>query len=132
MRARQCLLALISCLAASAANAETVEITNDRGGVLFLYQIRWEKLAAQKVNVRIAGPCLSACTILTGYIPRKDICVTPNATLGFHLGTFSFVSAQLWKIYPQDIRTWIEQHGGLSYRVLWMQAPDTYKFFKKC
>lgn len=115
-----------------AANAETVTITNDRGGILFLYQQRWEQLAAQKVNVRIAGPCLSACTIILGYIPRKDVCVTPQASLGFHAGTFPFITDQLWKIYPQDIRAWITAHGGLTFEVIWMQTPEIYRFVRKC
>ena len=114
------------------ANGETMDITDDRGGILFLYQRRWEQLAAQKVNVRIAGPCLSACTIILGYIPRKDICATPKASLGFHAGTFPFVTDQLWKIYPQDIRAWITAHGGLTFQVIWMQAPEIYRFIRKC
>jgi hypothetical protein len=132
MRAWHCLVISFLLLAVSEARAETVVITNDRGGFLFLYQSKWEKLAAQKVNVRIEGPCLSACTIITGYIPRKDICVTPNASLGFHQGTFSFVTDELWRIYPEDIRAWITQHGGLKFQVLWMQAPELFHFFRKC
>jgi hypothetical protein len=132
MRAWQCLLAAILSLVTSVASAETVEITNDRGGFLFLYLMKWEKLASQRVNVRIAGPCLSACTILLGYIPRRDICVTSNASLGFHAGTFPSITEQLWQIYPEDFRSWINQHGGLTYQVIWMQAPEIYRFVRKC
>lgn len=132
MRVWQCLLATVLSLFTSVASAATIDITDDRGGFLFLYQMRWEKLAAQGVSVRIAGPCLSACTILLGYIPRKEVCATPNASLGFHLATMQFATDQLWKIYPQDIRTWITQHGGLTYQVLWMQAPEIYHFVRKC
>ncbi len=133
MRTWPFVLAVILSLVASVASAETVEISNDRGGFVFMYQMRWEKLAAQGVNVRVSGPCLSACTILLGYIPRKDICVTPNATFGFHLATMQFATEQLWKAYPQDIRAWIDRHGGLAFfQILWMQAPETYRFFRKC
>ncbi len=133
MRTRQYVLAVILSLVTSVASAETAEISNDRGGFVFMYQMRWEKLAAQGVDVRITGPCLSACTILLGYIPRKNICVTPNATFGFHLATMQFATDQLWKAYPQDIRAWINQHGGLAFfQILWMQAPEIYRFFRKC
>jgi hypothetical protein len=132
MRAWQCVLAIILSVVTSAASAETVEITYDHGGFLFLYQQRWEKYAAQKVNVRVAGPCMSACTVLLGYIPRKDVCVTPQAAFGFHLATMTFATEQLWKIYPDDIRAWITQHGGLTYKILWMQAPEIYRFVRKC
>ena len=128
----QCLLAGILSLFTCAASAETVEITDDRGGFVFLYVEKWEKLQSQRVNVRIAGPCLSACTVLLGYIPRRDICVTPNASLGFHSATLPSVTQQLLDLYPDDILAWLDQHGGLSFQVLWMQAPEIFEYFSKC
>jgi len=119
-------------IAASAAKAETIEISDDKGGFVYFYQQKWEKLAAQKDTVRIAGICASACTLLTGYFPRKDICVMPNAALGFHAGTFPFVTNTLLRIYPDDIRKWIDAHGGLRFEIIWMQRPEIYKFFHKC
>ena len=119
-------------MAVSAARAQTIQISDDHGGLVYLYQQKWENLAAQKVNVRIAGMCASACTLLTGYFPRKDICVTPNAVLGFHAGTFPFITDALLRTYPYDIRKWIDEHGGLTYRLIWLQRPEIYKFFHKC
>ncbi len=56
-----------------------------------------------------------------------------DATFGFHLATMQFATEQLWKAYPQDIRAWIDRHGGLAFfQILWMQAPETYRFFRKC
>ena len=133
MRIRQFLLAAILSVVPSLASAETVEVTDDLGGFVYLYQLRWQKLAAQKVSVRISGRCTSACTILLGYIPRKDICVTPSASLGFHLATMQFATDQLWKAYPEDIRAWITAHGGLAFfQIMWLQAPEIYRFFRKC
>ena len=125
-------LAALFAIAASAAQAETIEISDDKGGFVTLYQQKWEKLAAQKDTVRINGICASACTLLTGYFPRKDICVTPNAVLGFHAGTFPFVTDILLKVYPDDIKKWIDAHGGLTWQLIWMQRPEIYKFFHKC
>jgi len=132
MKFWQVALTAILIIAAPLARAETIDIAGDHGGLVFLYQQKWEKLAAQKVNIRIAGHCASACTLLTGYFPRKDICVTPDAALGFHAGTFPFVTEQLLRIYPQDIRKWIDEHGGLTFQLIWMQRPEIYKFFHKC
>jgi hypothetical protein len=133
MRAWRYVLVVILSLVTSAASAETIEINNDRGGFVFVYQARWEKLALQGVNVRVSGPCLSACTILLGYIPRRDICVTPDASFGFHSATMQFATDQLWKAYPDDIRDWITQQGGLEFLTIrWMQAPEIYKYFHKC
>jgi hypothetical protein len=126
------LLAGILSLFTCAASAETIEITDDRGGLVFLYVEKWEKLQTEGVNVRIAGPCLSACTVLLGYIPRRAICVTPSASLGFHLATLPSVTQQLLDLYPDDILGWLDQHGGLSFNVLWMQAPEIFHYFNKC
>jgi len=132
IRARRFLLATIFSLITSAATAETIEISDDRGGLLFLYQQKWKKLALHHPNVRITGLCLSACTVLLGYIPRSDICVTDGGVLGFHLATMEFATKQLLEAYPDDIREWIDQHGGLTYEVLWLQAPELFHFFQKC
>ena len=132
MRFWQATLIVIVIIAAPLARAEIIDVGADHGGLVFLYQQKWEKLAAQKVNIRVVGMCASACTLLTGYFPRKDICVTPDAVLGFHAGTFPFVTEQLLRIYPEDIRKWIDAHGGLTWSLIWMQRPEIYKFFRKC
>jgi hypothetical protein len=132
MRTLPFLLVAILSLPASLASAATVDISDDHGGLLFLYQRQWEGLAQQNVHVRIVGPCVSACTILLGYIPSKNVCVTPNASLGFHLATLQFATDDLWRAYPENIRNWISRNGGLTHRVLWLQLPAIYRFFRKC
>jgi hypothetical protein len=132
MKFWQAVVAVIVMIVVTPARAETIDISGDHGGFVYLYQQKWEKLAAQKVNIRISGICASACTLLTGYFPRKDICVMPDAALGFHAGTFPFVTEQLLRIYPQDILKWIAAHGGLTFQLIWMQRPEIYKFFRKC
>ncbi len=123
---------ILLSLAASGARAKTVEVNDPHGGLLMWYQWMWSKLAAEKVSVRIVGQCVSACTVLLGYIPRENICVTPSASLGFHLATMQFATDDLWKAYPADIRGWITQHGGLTSNLLWLQVPVLYKFIHKC
>jgi hypothetical protein len=130
--ALQVALTAILIGAAPLVRAETIDVGGDHGGFVYSYQQKWERLAAQKVNIRIVGICASACTLLTGYFPRKDICVTPDAVLGFHAGTFPFVTDTLLRIYPEDIRKWIDAHGGLTFNLIWLQRPEIYKFFRKC
>jgi len=133
MRVWQALVFVVLSLAASPAWSETVEVSGDYGGFLVAYEAKWKALAAKKdVRVRISGPCVSACTVLAGFIPRPNICVTPKGSLGFHLAFPMFVTPDLWKDYPADLQTWITQKGGLSYQLLWMQAPEIYGFFQKC
>src|SRR5712671_879337 len=132
MRARQFLLVAILFLTASAARAETIDVSDFQGGLLSTYQTQWSTLAARGVKVRIVGLCVSACTILVGYIPRANICVSPSASLGFHWATTAFHTQELWSAYPPDIRQWISQHGGLTNQMIWLQAPNIYRYFRKC
>jgi hypothetical protein len=133
MRARQFLLVAILFLTASAARAETIDVSDFQGGLLSTYQTQWSTTpAARGVKVRIVGPCVSACTILVGYIPRNNICVMPSAYLGFHWATTDFHTQGMWSVYPPDIRQWISQHGGLTSQMLWLQAPSIYRYFRKC
>jgi hypothetical protein len=132
MRAWQAFLIGTLLLAASAARAETIDIYDDHGGLLRAYKAEWAQIAPRQPNVRIVGPCISACTVLLGYVPRKNICVTPRASLGFHLATMQFATQELWQAYPPDIRAWISRNGGLTYRLMWLQAPYIYRYFRKC
>jgi hypothetical protein len=116
----------------SPAPAETIDVSDSHGGRVSDYDARWSGQAASGVNVRIVGPCQSACTVLLGHIPRGRICVTPDASFGFHLAHRQYATATLWNAYPGDIRQWINRHGGLTTDFIWMRAPDTYRYFKKC
>jgi hypothetical protein len=132
LRAWHAVLASFLFFAPPVANAETVQIIDDRGGLIIAYRMQWAMLAPQSVNVQIKGPCVSACTILLGYIPRERICVNSGASLGFDLATPAFVTEDLLRVYPLDIRLWIEQHGGLTHQIIWLQAPDIYGYFQRC
>jgi hypothetical protein len=114
------------------AVAETVEVYDDHGGSVARYDARWARLAARPVNVKIVGPCQSACTVLLGHIPRSRICVTPNASFGFHLAKRADATAALRRAYAKDITAWIDRHGGLTDQFIWLRAPEIYRYFKKC
>ena len=116
----------------SVARAETIDVYDDHGGSVAAYDARWAGLAARGVKVRIVGPCQSACTVLLGHIPRKDICVTPAASFGFHTAKIPAMTTKLWNAYASDIKGWINARGGLTPDFKWMRAPDTYKYFQKC
>lgn len=127
------LLSIVALLfATGAARAETIDVDDSHGGRVADYDARWSGLSARGASVRIVGPCQSACTVLLGHIPRNRICVTPNASFGFHLAKRESATATLWNAYSGDIRQWINQHGGLTGEFIWMRAPDTYRYFRKC
>ena len=125
-------LLLASVLFAVPALAQTIDVSNDPGGFMGQYDTRWRNRAAKGVSVRISGMCASACTILFHHIPRNRICVTPGARIGFHTASQFSGTDQLLDYYPADIRAYIFERGGLSSTMMWMTAPDTYKFFRKC
>jgi len=114
------------------ASAETIEVVYDNGGRLGDYTARWAMYRREGAHVRVAGPCYSECTMLLGQIPRQRICVTPEASFGFHLADLPATTAALWKAYPTDIKAWISEHGGLTEEFLLLQAPDVQRFFPNC
>jgi hypothetical protein len=114
------------------AHAETINVSDNHGGSVAEYDARWSELAAHGVSVRIVGPCQSACTVLLAHIPNDRICVTPQASFGFHLAHRPDATATLWAGYNAGIREWINSRGGLTVDFKWMRAPDIYRFFRKC
>jgi hypothetical protein len=132
MTARAIFVAVAVMLFPAVSVAETIDVSDNHGGRVTEYNARWAQLAARGVDVRIVGPCQSACTVLLAHIPRNKICVTPRASFGFHLANLQSATATLWNGYGSDIRGWINQRGGLKKAFIWMRAPDTYRFFKKC
>jgi len=132
MSYRHLLIAAMLLASAWPAAAETIEVSDNHGGSVAEYDARWTVLAAHGVDVKIVGPCQSACTVLLGHIPRAKICVTPNASFGFHLAHLPSATATRWNAYQPDIQAWITAHGGLKPDFMWMRAPDIFQFFKAC
>lgn len=124
--------ALITLGAVSTSTAETIDVNDNHGGSVANYNSRWAAAGARGASVRIVGPCQSACTVLLAHIPRDKICVTPQASFGFHLAKLPQATATLRAAYASDITSWIDARGGLTNDFKWMRAPDTYKYFKKC
>ena len=61
--------AVLAALASQPASA-VVRISNDAGGQIGPYLDRLASLRSSGQSVVIDGPCLSACTLLLGIIPR--------------------------------------------------------------
>jgi hypothetical protein len=120
---------------ASPAVAEVIDVIDNHGGAVAQYDERWRGLAARGVDVRVIGPCVSACTVLLAHIRRGKICVTPDASFGFHQALRPEMTALLWNGYPADVRAWIMKHGGLPpprTTLVWLRAPETYRFWHRC
>lgn len=131
-----------SIAAPSPASAE-IRIASDPGGEVSSYVRKYEAVRNSGERVVIDGPCLSACTLLTGIVPRSHICVTERAVLGFHAASYyddasrSLVptregSRVVMRLYPAAIRGWIERHGGLTPHLIEMRGRELAALYSTC
>ena len=122
--------AMLTCGVTSASG--TMRIVEDHGGQVGKYLQAFTKVRSTGERVIIDGDCLSACTMVLGLVPSKQICVTPRARFGFHAGsmpnsdgrlvTSALATQALWGIYPASVRRWIIQHGGLTNQMIYMEG----------
>ena len=100
--------AILACGITSAS--ATMRIVEDHGGQVGKYLQAFAKVRATGERVIIDGDCMSACTMVLGLVPSKQLCVTPRARFGFHaasmpnddgrLVTSGLATEALWGIYP--------------------------------
>jgi hypothetical protein len=110
----------------SLAAAAEYRITGDHGGLVDRYKVKYAAVRDHGERVVIDGVCNSACTLVLGIVPLSRICVTPRASLGFHMAyydkavTFGIKvlsyegTADVMAYYPQTVKEWISRHGGLT------------------
>jgi len=134
--------ALASAVVTCAASAD-VRIVSDPGGEVSSYIQKFHQVRDSGQRVVIDGPCLSACTLLTGIIPRNRICVTHRAVLGFHAASYyDDVSRALvptrrgsrlvMRLYPTEIRSWINRHGGLTLQLMTLRGRELSALYHTC
>src|SRR2546427_9580262 len=141
MRIAALLGAALAASAVSHASA-AVRIKADPGGQIGPYLESLVALRGSGERVIIDGPCLSACTMLLGVIPRARICVTPRARLGFHAAWHPAGNGQqvtsreatqlLMDIYPEHVRSWIARRGGLSPRMMYLSGRELTAMYQTC
>jgi len=68
-------------VAAQPAAVSTMIVSFDMGGSIQSRQTEVRKLRRTGQRVEIIGRCYSACTM---YLGLSNVCVAPNAVLGFH------------------------------------------------
>jgi|SRR3954451_21235298 hypothetical protein len=122
--------------------SSAVRITNDRGGLIESYVMRYQRLATTGESVIIDGLCASACTILLSELPYDKICVTSRARLGFHAAynyrsngrTFTDPEAtlMLYSTYPTPVRRWIESRGGLRPHIIILTGKPLHTMYRSC
>jgi hypothetical protein len=133
--------AVAAALTLSTAQA-AVRIKSDAGGQIGPYLENLAMLRGSGERVIIDGPCLSACTMVLGVIPRERICVTPRARLGFHAAWHPGENGEripsqeatklLMRIYPERVRSWIARRGGLSPRMMYLTGRELAAMYHSC
>ncbi len=126
------------------APAHHVVIRADYGGHLVPFAARVSQYLRRKVHVRIAGDCMSACTMLAA-LPASRLCVAPTARFGFHQAftprqddpydasdRSDAGTAELERHYPNVLRAWIDQHGGLTEDLIVLEGADLARVFRIC
>ena len=133
--------AVMAALTASVAQS-AVRIKEDPGGQIGPYLESLVALRDSGERVIIDGPCLSACTMIVGVIPPERLCVTPRARLGFHAAwhpadngrqvTSKAATKLLMDIYPERVRLWIKERGGLSPRMMYLTGRELASMVQTC
>ncbi len=142
MRRLTGLLVLCMVLLAVETSHAAVRIANDRGGRIGTYVDRYEGLRETGDKIMIDGLCASACTIVIGTIPHDRICVTSNASLGFHAAWDRGANGRavinqeatrvLYSMYPAPVRRWIAKKGGLTRNMIFLRGAQLKAMFNPC
>jgi hypothetical protein len=134
--------ALAATSISSSAAQATIRLANDPGGLIAAYQQRFAHARATGERIVIDGSCLSACTLAIGMVPREQICATSRAVLGFHAAwqptpfggkAVSFPATQhMMSIYPAEVQSWIDRHGGLTPRMIFLRGHELTEYVPTC
>ena len=118
-----------------------VRIAASGGGDVSAYSKFFALLEQSGRRIVLDGPCFSACTLVLSAIPRERICVTPRAVLGFHAAQWLDTRSRrkypasarvLASAYPADVRSWIEQHGGLTSKLIILRGQELASLYPRC
>src|SRR5215471_17516375 len=133
--------AAVVALSVTSASA-TMRISEDRGGQIGHYLDAFATVRSSGERVIVDGNCLSACTLVLGVVPRERVCATSRARFGFHAAwmpdrdgrpvTSPLGTQALWNIYPASVRRWINRHGGLSRKMIYLQGRDMDGIVANC
>jgi len=126
-----------------------IRLHDDAGGLITAYVHRFQRARENGERVVIDGTCLAACTLAVAILPPGRVCVTPQAVLGFQAawkpapGMMGIVpraervpadtaTQALMEIYPPALRQWIDQHGGLTPKMIVLKGKELTAIVPKC
>jgi len=136
------LLVALAPSVSAPARAE-VRILASPGGEVGSYLELFAAVRQSGQRVVIDGPCYSACTLVLSSIPRNRICVTRRAVLGFHAPRWidrrgrQYAASNdtvraVTDVYPADVRAWIDRHGGLTGKPIYLRGSQLMAMYPRC
>ena len=133
---------LALCVAFTAPALAEIRILSSGGGSVGQYLNFFAKVRQSGERVVIDGPCFSACTLVLSTVPRKRICVTSKAVLGFHAPYLVDKSGRTSRsreatkavhaAYPPAVRAWIKRKGGLSQKIIVLRGRELSALYPRC
>jgi hypothetical protein len=142
MRIRGLVLSAALLVAGATSASAEMRIAEDRGGQIGHYLKTFTMLRSSGERIVIDGNCLSACTLVLGVIPHSQLCATERARFGFHAAwmpdskgrpvTSTMGTRALWNIYPASVRHWINRHGGLSRKMIFLHGKALDGIVQRC
>ena len=119
-----------------------VRILESSGGVAADFVRLFEVVDQSGERLVIDGPCYSACTLALTIIPKHRICVTQRAVLGFHAARLMDEHGRtrpapeatrlVGATYPDGVRAWIDRHGGLTTKPIFLRGRELAAFYPRC
>lgn len=120
-----------------------VRITASHGGVVSDYLRFFDALRDSGQRIVIDGPCYSSCTLVLSTIPHDRLCITRRAVLAFHapqrLDQYGqahpapqAVTRLMTATYPAPIRDWINWHGGLQGKPIFLRGRQLAALYPLC
>jgi hypothetical protein len=139
---RTILLAALLALLTLAPAAADMRIKSSPGGQIGEFLDLFMAVRETGERVVIDGPCLSACTLVLGVVPKDRICVTPRAVFGFHAAWMPsergravaqpVATRLMMDIYPSEVRGWIRRRGGLNSHLILLRGRELAAFYPQC
>jgi len=138
-------LSLVPAVLVTTCAFADYRITRDHGGYVHEYKAKYAAIRDRGERVIIDGICNSACTLVFGIVPLNRVCVTPRASLGFHMAYFDKAATggikvmsyagteELMSYYPEAVRDWLDHHGGIAPEMKWVKnGPELWAIVDPC
>jgi hypothetical protein len=142
---RRAVLALLVPVILSNSAAADYRIRHDYGGSIERYKAKYAAIRNSGERVIIDGVCNSACTLVLGIVPLNRVCLTPRASLGFHMAYYDLTATDGVKVlsyqgtadfmshYPETVKQWLSGHGGLTANIKTVKnGPELWAMVDPC